>query len=256
MQRMLTQSQRLRQTIALTRGPMTALIREVWMHPRLGELYPEFLFAIFGVTSTSASLMRAAAARAAELALGDSVEDPLAGMLAGYYLEHAEEETGHEQWLLDDLQSMGIARERVLERLPYPSVAALVGTQYYWTLHVHPLAFLGYIAVLESPAQMEFLNEVSERTGIPLSSMSAHVLHAKLDPEHVAEFDVMLDGLRLTAPQQDLLTVSAITTIAHLERVFAEVLERFGRLEKPGFAGSIFTQTRPVGVGTLAQRFL
>ncbi|MGI8772177.1 MAG: hypothetical protein ACR2JE_12155, partial [Acidobacteriaceae bacterium] len=137
---MLTQSQRLRQTIALTRGPMTALIRDVWMHPRLGELYPEFLFAIFGVTSTSASLMRSAAARAAELA----PEDPLARMLETYYMEHAEEETGHEQWLLDDLESLGIARARVLNRLPYPSVAALVGTQYYWTLHVHPLAFLGY----------------------------------------------------------------------------------------------------------------
>ena len=249
---MLTQSQRLRQTIALTRGPMTALIRDVWMHPRLGELYPEFLFAIFGVTSTSASLMRSAATRAAELA----PEDPLARMLETYYMEHAEEETGHEQWLLDDLESLGIARARVLNRLPYPSVAALVGTQYYWTLHVHPLAFLGYIAVLESPAQMEFLTEVSERTGIPLSSMSAHVLHAKLDPEHVAEFDVMLDGLTLTAAQQDLLTVSTITTIAHLERVFADLLERFGRLEKPGHAETIFTQAGAVEVGTAARRYI
>jgi hypothetical protein len=56
--------------------------------------------------------------------------------------------------------------------------------------------------------------------------MSAHVLHARLDPEHVAEFGVMLDGLTLTAAQQDLLTVSAITTVAHLEGVFADVLER------------------------------
>ncbi|MGI8772225.1 MAG: hypothetical protein ACR2JE_12410, partial [Acidobacteriaceae bacterium] len=119
-----------------------------------------------------------------------------------------------------------------------------------------PLAFLGYIAVLESPAQMEFLTEVSERTGIPLSSMSAHVLHARLDPEHVAEFDVMLDGLTLTAAQQDLLTVSTITTIAHLERVFADLLERFGRLEKPEHTETIFTQARAVGMGTAARRYI
>jgi hypothetical protein len=241
---MVTHSQRLRQVTALARGRLTALIRDVWMHPRLGELYPEFLFAIYGVTSTAASLMRAAAARAAQVAGGD----PLAAMLEGYYLEHAAEETGHEEWLLNDLRSMGVAREQVLERLPYTSVAALVGTQYYWALHVHPIAFLGFLAVLESPAQMEFLEEVSGRTGIPLSSMSAHVMHAELDPAHVAEFDVMLDGLVLNAAQQELLTVSAITTIAHLEDVFVDVLERFSRLEDAGTAATIFTMQRPVAV--------
>ena len=36
---------------------------------------------------------------------------------------------------------------------------------------------------------MEFLEATSQRTGIALSSMSGHGMHAKLDPDHVAEFD-------------------------------------------------------------------
>ena len=33
--------------------------------------------------------------------------------------------------------------------MPPPSVAGLVGSQYYWILHHHPVAFLGYVALME-----------------------------------------------------------------------------------------------------------
>jgi hypothetical protein len=232
-----TSSQRLRETISLVRGPLTSLIREVWFHPRLGELYPEFLFAMYGVTASSAPAMLTAAERCSSM----TEDDPLAAWLRDYYLEHAGEEKGHEQWLESDLASLGVSRAQIHARLPYPSVAALVGSQYYWMLHVHPIAYLGYIAVLEAPALMEFLQEVSQRTGIPLSSMSGHVLHATLDPGHVAEFDATLDLLPLTQQHQDLITVSAIATVAHLERVFFDILEHFERIDDPASAATIFT---------------
>ncbi|HEY4051152.1 MAG TPA: iron-containing redox enzyme family protein [Acidobacteriaceae bacterium] len=237
-----TNSQRLRAVISLARRRLTPLIHEVWSHPRLGELYPEFIFAMYGVTVASAPAMRAAAQRCGGL----RNIDPLASWLQGYYLEHAEEEEGHGEWLLADLGSFGVSRERVLERLPYPSIAALVGSQYYWMWHVHPIAYLGYIAVLEAPAQMEFLQEVSKRTGIPLSSMSCHTRHAELDPGHVAEFDAALDSLHLNERHRNLITVSAITTIGHLEQVFKDILEHFERIGDPSAADVIFTATGPV----------
>lgn len=237
---MKTHSQRLRETISLVRGHLNSLIREVWFHPRLSELYPEFLFAIYGVTASSAPAMRAAADRC----LAGDRDDPLTAWLHDYYLEHAEEESGHEQWLIDDLASLGIQRERVLQRLPYPSVAALVGVQYYWMFHVHPIAYLGYIAVVEEPTAIDFLEEVSLRTGIPVSSMSGHVMHARLDPDHVAEFDAALDALPLQPHHQDLLTVSAIATVAHLENMFTEILQHFDRIADPTGAATIFTAPR------------
>jgi hypothetical protein len=236
---MTTHSQRLRETMSLVRGPLNSLIREVWFHPRLSELFPEFLFAMYGITVASAPAMRAAATRCSALA-----DDPVAAWLQQYYLEHAEEESGHEQWLLDDLASFGISRDPVLQRLPYPSVAALVGVQYYWMFHVHPIAYLGYIAVVEEPASMEFLEAVSRRTGISLSSMSGHVMHARLDPDHVAEFDAALDTLPLTQHHQDLISVSAIATVAHLENVFSDILQHFERIADPASAATIFTSPR------------
>lgn len=231
-----SRSRRLRATLSLTRSRLTELIREVWFHPRLGELYPEFLFATYGETVASAPAMRMAADRCGELK-----SDPLCEQLQAYYLEHAEEEREHGEWILSDLASLGISRERALGRLPYASVAALVGTQYYWMQHVHPVAYLGYIAVLEGPTDAEFLREVSERTGIPLSSMSSHLRHAELDPGHVAEFDAALDVLPLTREQEELITVSAIATIGHLERVFADILEHFERIWDPGLRKTLFT---------------
>ena len=234
---MTTHSQRLRETVALVRGRLNSLIHEVWFHPRLSELFPEFLFAMYGITVASAPAMQAAAMRCS--ALDDA--DPLAAWLHEYYLEHAEEESGHEQWLLDDLASFGIPRDLALQRLPYASVAALVGVQYYWMFHVHPIAYLGYISVVEEPASMEFLEATSQRTGIALSSMSGHVMHAKLDPDHVAEFDAALDALPLTQSHQDLISVSAIATVAHLENVFSDILEHFKRISNPASAATIFT---------------
>jgi hypothetical protein len=238
-----SRSGRLRTALALTSSRLTDLIAQVWYHPRLGELYPEFLFASYGVTMASAPAMMLAAERCEKL--GD---DPLRDPLRAYYLEHAEEEREHGEWLLQDLASLGVERNNVLGRLPYPSAAALVGSQYYWIRHVHPAAYLGYIAVLESPTDAGFLSEVSERTGIPLASMSCHLSHAELDPGHVAEFDAALDTFPLTRQQEGLIVVSALSTVAHIERFFTEILEHFERIGNPALRGTIFTASESVAL--------
>ena len=234
---MVSHSQRLRETLSLAQTGLTSLIHDVWFHPQLNELYPEFLFAMYGVTVASAPAMRIAA----QLCAQAGSEDLLKQFLRAYYLEHASEEEDHGEWLLDDLNSLGVPRQCVLERIPYPSVAALVGSQYYWMEHVHPIAYLGFIAVLEAPTQTDFLQGVSDRTGIPLASMSCHLRHAELDAGHVAEFDAMLDSLPLTLQHRDLITVSALTTIGQLQNVFTDTLEHFERISHPVSAATIFT---------------
>lgn len=238
-----SRSHRLRSTLSLARSRLTDLIAQVWYHPRLGELYPEFLFASYGVTAASAPAMGMAAQRCRDLH-----DEPLGEPLRAYYLEHAEEERDHGEWLLSDLASLGIDRRRVLDRLPYPAAAALVGSQYYWIRHVHPAAYLGYIAVLECPTDAVFLREVSERTGIPLSSMSCHLRHAELDPGHVAEFDAALDALPLSPHLEELVAVSALSTLSHLERLFTEILDRFQRIATPALSSSIFTAVESAAV--------
>jgi hypothetical protein len=222
---MLSNSQRLRRKIAMVEDGLAQAARGVWLHPRLRELYPEFLYAVHGITRATAPSMHVAAERAKEL-IG---VDPIAEPLHAYLAEHALEETGHDLWTIDDLQVLGHPPSAVLNRIPSPAVAALVGTQYYWANHLHPVAYLSYVAVLEGPQTLEFLESVIERTGLPREAFSTHLIHAKLDIHHVKAFEEFLDALPLTERHQEILGVNAITTVGLLQRVFEEVLERFDR---------------------------
>ncbi len=124
--------------------------------------------------------------------------------------------------------------------------------QHFWLRHVHPVAILGYLAVLENPASPAFLDQVAERSGLPPASMSAHMRHARLDVAHVAEFDAMLDALPLTQHHADIIATSAITAVAHLDAFFADVLEHFSRIEDETLAHTIFTRMRspkPIPLG-------
>lgn len=220
-----THSQRLRRKIALLEPGLLHASGQVWLHPRLRELYPEFLVTVYSITRATAPSMHAAAKCAAALAAAD----PVAAMLAGYLEEHAYEETGHDLWTLDDLAILGIPVNAVQARIPSPAVAALVGSQYYWMYHFHPVAYLSYIAVLEGPQTLEFLESVIERTGLPREAFSTHLLHAKLDPHHVKAFDEFLDSLPLTEDHHEILGVNAIATVALLQEVFEELHQRFER---------------------------
>ena len=160
---MRTHSQRLRDKIAMVNDGLTHAARRVWLHPRMDELYPEFLYTVHAITRATAPSMHMAADRAKEL-IGI---DPVALPLHEYLAEHAVEETGHDLWTLDDLSVLGHDPEKVLNRIPSPAVASLVGSQYYWANHVHPVAYLSYVAVLEGPQTIEFLHSVMERTAMP-----------------------------------------------------------------------------------------
>jgi hypothetical protein len=151
-------------------------------HPRVRELYPEYLFASHCVIRASVPLM--AAARDVALAACD---DPVCAALAPYYAEHITEELDHDEWLLDDLERIGHTRPAVLRRLPSPTVAALVGAQYYWIHHYHPVALLGYIHQLECyPPSLELIARLQAASGYDRAAFRTMIAHAELDPGHAA----------------------------------------------------------------------
>src|SRR5262245_18860582 len=49
---------------------------------------------------------------------------------ARYLEKHIAEESGHEEWVLDDLERLGLRRSLVLRSMPSPQNMALIGTQY------------------------------------------------------------------------------------------------------------------------------
>ncbi|HEX2253300.1 MAG TPA: iron-containing redox enzyme family protein [Thermoanaerobaculia bacterium] len=222
----LSHSQRLRGKIRLAAPRLDAVARTFWTHPRLPELFPEFLFLLHSMIRTSVPMMR----EAAEAARRQGPDDPTALPLADYYERHAREELHHDDWLLDDMVALGMDREQVLSRLPSPLVASLVGAHYYWMRHVHPVALLGYLAVLEgNPPTVERLTEIRQRAGLPEAGFRTLIKHAHLDPHHRDELDEQIDRLPLDGRLVALLGVAALDTVERVSLAFEEILDRFAR---------------------------
>jgi Iron-containing redox enzyme len=218
-------SRDLRRKIEVFLPALSNVGRRLLEHPRARELYPEFLFTSHCIIRASVPLMEAARDRALAKADGD----PVSAGLAPYFESHAPEEMDHDEWLLDDLEVIGRDRSAMLARPPSPTVAALVGAQYYWILHYHPVALLGYIAAFEGyPPSNGLIEELMRATGYEQRAFKTLLRHAELDPGHAAELDELLDGLPLAPEHSAVMGLSAMYSTDMYRRALDEVVERLG----------------------------
>jgi Iron-containing redox enzyme len=213
----------LRRVIAGAVGPYAAACTALVEHPRLRELWPEYLVLQHQIIRATVPLTEAALEQAHSLPEADALAAPL----AEYLLEHVDEERGHDDVLLDDLAVLGLRREEVLARLPSPAVARLVGAQYYWLVHHHPVAFLGFVGVMEGyPPPAELVELLIERTEYPREAFRTFAEHGELDPGHRDHLDRTLDALPLSEEHEVAIGVSALATLDGATLVLEELLAR------------------------------
>lgn len=217
-----TESRLLRDKLELVLPALLATGRQLVGHPRLRAIYPDLLVMTHGRVRASVPLMETALATARGLP-----DDPVAALLIDYFEHHIPEERGHDEWLVEDLESIGVSRDEVLDRLPPPTIAALVGAQYYWVQHVHPVGLLGYIALLEGyPPLRQDVDRMQANTGYGARAFRTLVLHTELDDAHGDDLDDLLDSLPLTQRQRTLIGVSALTSVQLLAQAQQELLDR------------------------------
>jgi pyrroloquinoline quinone (PQQ) biosynthesis protein C len=211
----------LRARLGLAEPALHAAARRLWQAPGLGERYPRYLRVMHGVIRASVPLMRLAARRCTEL----GPRDPVAAPLRRYLDRHIVEEHEHDEWLLADLAALGHDPGRARAEQPSPAVARLVGAQYYWTQHHHPVALLGYIAVLESNAPAASLaGWLVSAAGVPTAGVRTVRAHAALDTAHASAVFDLLDTLALTPAQRTAVAISGLHTCDALLGVFAAIM--------------------------------
>ncbi|MGI9516108.1 MAG: iron-containing redox enzyme family protein [Pirellulaceae bacterium] len=223
---MSSRSDRLNFKISLLRPEMQAAAARLYLHERFDELFPHFLCTVHTTIRASVPMMEMCERRCREL-VGKG--DPIAEQLAEYYAEHAVEEQHHDTWLLEDIETLGLDPKEVVERVPSPAAAALVGSQYYWIENYHPVAFLGYLAVLERPFDQEYFRRLGRKWNIPESGFRTILLHAELDDGHREELDELIDALPLTDAQEQMLGISVIATAAGTASLFNDIVDQFER---------------------------
>ena len=217
----LSNSELLRTKIALFSADLDKAAYEFWMHPEFVLVYRDYLFQSHSIVRASVPLMKATleCCRTPKY-LSDSVLK----LFAEYLERHIVEESGHDEWILNDAEVLGIRRRLLLERVPKRTAFQLVGSQYYWIYHYNPIAMLGYIAVMEgTPPETECIEDVARRNKLPLEAFSSFLLHARIDPTHRADLDRLLDNLPLSKEQLGLIGLSAVQTIQYLAEVLTDV---------------------------------
>jgi hypothetical protein len=215
---MSTASERLRGKLDLAYPLLRVTAEKIWSGPRVRELYPVYLATMHGIVRSAVPLIDAAAERAREL------DDPVARALVPYFEHHGPEEAGHDVWLLEDLEALGGDRAAAAAAIPTANVAEMVGAQYYWLRHVHPVSLLGHMAVVEgySP-DVGFSNRLQEATGYPADAFRAIRRHERLDIRHKRELYEAIDALALDESHEALMGLSGLHTIQSAAKVFAQI---------------------------------
>jgi len=200
---------------------MHRTIHAFWTHPRVVEIFPEFLFTTYCVGRSTVPLLEAA--RDAANARGDN--DAVAPFVAEYCARHIPEEAHHDEGVLDDLSVLGVPRESVTKKIPSATMAALIGSQYYWIHNVHPIALLGYLEVLEGePPVAEFLEEVIQRTKLPRRAFRTYFQHAHVDQKHRDDLREALDRMPLAREHESILAISAFQTVELVRHIFEQLI--------------------------------
>jgi pyrroloquinoline quinone (PQQ) biosynthesis protein C len=142
-------------------------------------------------------------------------------VLAELLLQKAEEERGHERWLLSDLKNLGWPREEVEQTPPCPAVLAYVAWNRFTAEAGSPTAFLGTAYVLEYLSVYRASGAVErliQRDAIPHIRKAVTFLrgHAGADISHVAELSAVLRGLHEPREQAAIVLSARATRALYL----------------------------------------
>ena len=117
-----------------------------------------------------------------------------------YFLyEHMQEESGHEEWVRNDLEAIGVAPASTVAHAASPHTRALVGYNYWAADRSHPCAMLGMLYTLEVIASVyggPFASAMKESLLLDGERGVSFInSHATLDAHHMAELRTVLNTL-------------------------------------------------------------
>ncbi len=151
---------------------------------------------------------------------------PVAEALVPFLTRHIREESGHDEWVLESVAALGGDPDALRRAPPPPAVAALIGSQYYWVDVGHPVAIVGFFAVVEgTPSRVEEIDAARERSGLPRAAFETFYRHAVIDQRHGAEIYAMLDTLPLSTEHQMLLGLNAIGAVDQMAGLVERVCD-------------------------------
>lgn len=112
--------------------------------------------------------------------------------------EYIEEELGHQEWILNDIQNCGYDKEVVRNSNPSQATELMVAYAYDMAQRVEPMGFFGMVHVLEGTSinlADQVAGSVKSALGLPTNAFSYLVSHGSLDQDHVVFFQNLMNKI-------------------------------------------------------------
>ena len=197
--------------IHVTRAPVIAAVSEGRMTV---ESYTWFLTQAFHHVKHTVPLM---------MACGSRLPDRLEGVREAL-VEYIEEEYGHHEWILNDLQACGEDREACRASTPDLTVELMVAYLYHQIDRGNPAAFFGMVQVLEGTSielATPLARQIQAHLELPDQAFSYLYSHGELDQGHFEFFRKLMNSITDPADQQAIIDAARM-----VYRLYGDMLHR------------------------------
>ena len=113
-------------------------------------------------------------------------------------VHYIEEEVGHQEWILNDIQNLGGDRESVRQGKPSLPTELMVSYAYDTVARGNPVALFGMVYALEktsSTIATYAASQIVSALDLSPKAMSYMVSHGSLDIEHMQDFEKLMNRL-------------------------------------------------------------
>ncbi len=131
--------------------------------------------------------------------------------------EYIEEELGHQEWILNDIQACGVDKEEVRYSQPAIATELMIAYAYDVINRVNPIGFFGMVHVLEGTSITtadRAAEAIRNSLKLPGNAFTYLRSHGALDVKHVAFFKDLMS--KITDPSEQAL-------IVHSAKVFYQL---------------------------------
>ena len=148
--------------------------------------------------------------------------------------EYIAEETGHEEWILDDIRSCGADAEAVRNGAPREATRRMVDYAYDYIDRVNPMGFFGMVLVLEGTSvQLATQGAAAVAKTLNLGPKCFRYLtsHGSVDQEHLKFFQSLMGEVDDPADQAAIIEVAQA-----MFGLFADVFRAIPHKREPAHA--------------------
>jgi heme oxygenase len=164
------------------------------------EAYIDYLTQAYHHVRHTVPLLRLARQRVAGRLLFEAALD-----------EYIAEESGHEHWVLADINAAGGNAAVAAASAPHAATAAMVNCAYKRVGHGNPLCMFGMVYVLEGTSvAMASLGAaaIQSRLGLPDAAFTYLTSHGALDQQHLRYFERLMNTIEDPADQHEIVRMA------------------------------------------------